>query len=36
MKGNGHAFNWLLNVIQERIENKPATVIVEANKTKAE
>lgn len=36
MKGNGHAYNWLLNVIQERIENKPATVIVEANKAKAE
>lgn len=29
MKGNGHAFNWLLNVIQERIENKAATVITE-------
>lgn len=29
MKGNGHAFNWLLNVIQERIENKTATVIAE-------
>lgn len=28
-KGDGHAFNWLLNIIQERIENKATTVIVE-------
>lgn len=30
-KGDGHAYNWLLNVIQERIENKAATVIVSEN-----
>ena len=27
-KGDGHAYNWLLNIIQERIENKASTVIV--------
>lgn len=28
-KGDGHAFNWLLNIIQERIEGKLSAVIVE-------
>lgn len=28
-KGNGHAFNWLLNVIEQRIEGKNVTVIVD-------
>ena len=30
-KGDGHAFNWFLNIVQERIEHKNATVIVEAD-----
>lgn len=34
MKGNGHAFNWLLNVIQERIDSAAVRVIIATNETK--